>query len=87
MSPEIILGEEFDLPTDVFSLGVILCEILARTLADDVTFKVGSLLRLKLLRRTLKLHTAHPPIVRHRQERGPAIGLSWCPCRFHPARH
>ena len=40
MSPEIMIGEEFDLPTDVFSLGVILCEILARKLADDVTFKV-----------------------------------------------
>jgi LIM domain kinase 1 len=40
MSPEILLGEEFDLPTDVYSLGVIFCEILARKLADDVTFKV-----------------------------------------------
>ena len=41
MSPEILLGEEFDLPTDVYSLGVIFCEILARKLADDVTFKVS----------------------------------------------
>jgi len=41
MSPEILLGEEFDLPTDVYSLGVIFCEILARKLADDVTFKVA----------------------------------------------
>ena len=40
MSPEILLGEEFDLPTDVYSLGVIFCEILARKLADDVMFKV-----------------------------------------------
>ncbi|THH07197.1 hypothetical protein EW145_g3552 [Phellinidium pouzarii] len=39
MSPEILLGEEFSLSTDVFSLGVILCEIGARKLADDYTFK------------------------------------------------
>jgi len=35
MSPEILLGEQFDLPTDVYSLGVIFCEILARKLADE----------------------------------------------------
>ncbi len=39
MSPEILIGDEFDLPTDIFSLGVIFCEILARKLADDYTFK------------------------------------------------
>ena len=39
MSPEILLGEEFSLPTDVYSLGIILCEIGARKLADDRTFK------------------------------------------------
>lgn len=39
MSPEILLGEEFDLPTDIFSLGIIFCEIAARTLADDHHFK------------------------------------------------
>lgn len=39
MSPEILLGDEFDLPTDIFSLGVIFCEILARRLADDHHFK------------------------------------------------
>ena len=39
MSPEILLGDEFDLPTDVFSLGIIFCEIGARQLADDRHFK------------------------------------------------
>ncbi|KIY61749.1 kinase-like protein [Cylindrobasidium torrendii FP15055 ss-10] len=39
MSPEIMLGDEFDLPTDVFSLGIIFCEIISRTLADDHHFK------------------------------------------------
>ncbi|OBZ74830.1 putative serine/threonine-protein kinase kinX [Grifola frondosa] len=39
MSPEILLGNEFDLPTDIFSLGVILCEIASRKLADDNTFR------------------------------------------------
>ncbi|KAL0952730.1 hypothetical protein HGRIS_006961 [Hohenbuehelia grisea] len=39
MSPEILLGDEFDLPTDIFSLGIIFCEIAARRLADDKHFK------------------------------------------------
>ncbi|KAG7087552.1 hypothetical protein E1B28_013508 [Marasmius oreades] len=39
MSPEILLGEEFDLPTDIFSLGIIYCEIISRILADDKHFK------------------------------------------------
>jgi LIM domain kinase 1 len=39
MSPEILLGNEFDLPTDIFSLGIIFCEIAARKLADDNHFK------------------------------------------------
>jgi LIM domain kinase 1 len=39
MSPEIILGNEFDLSTDIFSLGIIFCEIAARQLADDEHFK------------------------------------------------
>jgi LIM domain kinase 1 len=38
MSPEILLGQEFDLPTDIFSLGVILAEIASRHLADDSHF-------------------------------------------------
>ena len=42
MSPEILLGEEFDLPTDIFSLGIIFCEIAARKLADDDHFKRSS---------------------------------------------
>ena len=40
MSPEILLSEEFGMDTDVYSLGVIFCELLARKLADDHTFKV-----------------------------------------------
>ncbi|QRW13863.1 TKL/LISK/LISK-DD1 protein kinase [Ceratobasidium sp. AG-Ba] len=39
MSPEILTGDEFDLPTDVFSMGVIFCEVIARKLADDTVFK------------------------------------------------
>lgn len=39
MSPEILLGNEFDLPTDIYSLGVIFCEIASRKLADDSAFK------------------------------------------------
>ncbi|KLO16650.1 kinase-like protein [Schizopora paradoxa] len=39
MSPEILLGNEFGLATDVFSLGIILCEIGSRKLADDYNFK------------------------------------------------
>ncbi|KZT61415.1 kinase-like protein [Calocera cornea HHB12733] len=39
MSPEILVGDPFDLPTDVFSLGIIYCEIVCRRVADDHTFK------------------------------------------------
>uniref|UniRef100_A0A8H8CFV5 Kinase-like protein n=1 Tax=Psilocybe cubensis TaxID=181762 RepID=A0A8H8CFV5_PSICU len=39
MSPEILRGDAFALPTDVFSLGIILCEIGARRLADEHHFK------------------------------------------------
>jgi LIM domain kinase 1 len=38
MSPEIINGQQFDLPTDVFSLGIIFIEILSRRLVDTKTF-------------------------------------------------
>lgn len=40
MSPEILSGDEFGLETDVFSLGVIFCELISRKLTDDHTFKV-----------------------------------------------
>ncbi|KDQ54501.1 hypothetical protein JAAARDRAFT_38172 [Jaapia argillacea MUCL 33604] len=39
MSPEILLGNEFDLPTDIYSLGIIFCEIASRKLADDRNFR------------------------------------------------
>ncbi|KAH9916190.1 kinase-like domain-containing protein [Fomitopsis serialis] len=54
MSPEILTGTEFDLPTDIFSLGVIFCEIAARRLADDNTF-----------RRTPPLFEIDPDELRH----------------------
>lgn len=38
MSPEILLGHDFDLPTDVFSLGIILVEILSRRMVDSRTY-------------------------------------------------
>lgn len=39
MSPEILMGIDFSLPSDVFSLGVIFCEIISRRLVDANTFK------------------------------------------------
>ncbi|KAN0063877.1 hypothetical protein ACQY0O_003483 [Thecaphora frezii] len=39
MSPEILLGLDFSLPSDVFSLGVIYAEIASRHLVDSQTFK------------------------------------------------
>ncbi|EPQ28036.1 uncharacterized protein PFL1_04363 [Pseudozyma flocculosa PF-1] len=39
MSPEILLGLDFGLPSDVFSLGVIFAEIASRHLVDSQTFK------------------------------------------------
>nr|XP_031859881.1 uncharacterized protein CI109_004730 [Kwoniella shandongensis]KAA5526953.1 hypothetical protein CI109_004730 [Kwoniella shandongensis] len=38
MSPEIINGLEFDLPTDIFSLGIIFIEIMSRRLVDSKTY-------------------------------------------------
>jgi hypothetical protein len=40
MSPEIINGQAFDLPTDVFSLGIIFIEIMSRRLVDSRTYTV-----------------------------------------------
>jgi LIM domain kinase 1 len=39
MSPEILMGDAFGLETDIFSLGIIFCELASRKLADDDTFK------------------------------------------------
>ncbi|SNX87605.1 related to serine/threonine protein kinase [Melanopsichium pennsylvanicum] len=39
MSPEILLGVDFSLPSDIFSLGVIFAEIASRHLVDSHTFK------------------------------------------------
>lgn len=39
MSPEIILGIPFDESVDIFSYGVILCELITRTLAEEQIFK------------------------------------------------
>ncbi|KDN52790.1 kinase-like protein [Tilletiaria anomala UBC 951] len=39
MSPEILMGIDFSLPSDIFSLGIIFCEILSRHLVDANTFK------------------------------------------------
>ena len=39
MSPEILLGVDFSLPSDIFSLGVIFAEIASRHLVDSQTFK------------------------------------------------
>lgn len=39
MSPEILMGVDFSLPSDIFSLGVIFCELASRKLVDSETFK------------------------------------------------
>ncbi|KAK0550674.1 hypothetical protein OC845_002536 [Tilletia horrida] len=39
MSPEILMGLDFSLPSDIFSLGVIFAEIASRHLVDATTFK------------------------------------------------
>ena len=47
MSPEIINGLEFDLPTDVFSLGIIFIEITSRKLVDSRTYAVSMTISLR----------------------------------------
>lgn len=59
MSPEILMGEEFDLPTDVYSLGIIFMEILTRIL-------VGS----KVYSRQAPHFVPDPKIVRQRASPG-----------------
>jgi LIM domain kinase 1 len=49
MSPEIINGFEIDLPTDVFSLGIIFVEILCRRLVDSKNFIVSVPCRIAVL--------------------------------------
>lgn len=39
MSPEILMGVDFSLPSDIFSLGVIFCELTSRKLVDSETYK------------------------------------------------
>jgi serine/threonine protein kinase len=76
MSPEIIMGEPFDLPTDVYSLGIIFIEILTRIL-------VGS----KVYSRKAPLFIPDSDIVRRRASPGcpPAfVDLAIECCRFSP---
>lgn len=77
MSPEIIMGEQFDLPTDVYSLGIIFIEILTGIL-------VGS----KVYSRKAPKFTPDADIVRRRAsaECPPDfIDLALECCRFAPA--
>ncbi|KAF9149718.1 hypothetical protein BG015_008463 [Linnemannia schmuckeri] len=39
MAPEILLGEDFDCSVDVFSFGIILCEMMARHVVDSQHFQ------------------------------------------------
>ena len=41
MSPEMMNGEPFGLPTDVFTLGIVFAEISARRVVDLRTFQVS----------------------------------------------
>lgn len=76
MSPEIIMGEAFDLPTDVYSLGIILIEILTRVL-------VGS----KVYSRPPPIFVPDDKIVRKRSSPGcppDFLALALECCRFSP---
>lgn len=42
MAPELIHGEEFSLPVDIYSLGVVLAELSSRKLVDSETYKVST---------------------------------------------
>lgn len=41
MSPEMMNGQPFGLPTDVFTLGILFAEIAARRVVDSKTFQVS----------------------------------------------
>jgi LIM domain kinase 1 len=44
MSPEMVNGEDFDLATDVYTLGLVFIELLSRKLAARWLFTVSSLI-------------------------------------------
>jgi LIM domain kinase 1 len=76
MSPEIIMGENFDLPTDVYSLGIIFIEILTRIV-------VGA----KVYSRQAPVFTPDPDAVRRHASPGcppDFIDLALQCCRFAP---
>lgn len=50
-APEVLMGDDLDLPVDVFSLGVIFVEVISRTLVDNRHFVVSSRTPLGVLRR------------------------------------
>ncbi|BEI97953.1 hypothetical protein CcaverHIS631_0302520 [Cutaneotrichosporon cavernicola] len=77
MSPEIVMGESFDLPTDVYSLGIIFIEILTRIV-------VGS----KVYSRQAPVLTPDPDAVRGRASAGcppDFVDLALQCCSFAPA--
>lgn len=73
MSPEIINGHQFDLPTDVFSLGIIFIEILSRKLVDSRTYTVSCPTLVQPVahpQRTAPTFTPDPEEVRRRASPG-----------------
>ena len=48
MSPEMVNGEDFDLPTDVYTLGLVFIELLSRKLVARWLFVVSLLLNVSL---------------------------------------